>query len=278
MIVVRLRNGLGNQMFQYALGRNLSIRYGRELCLETSLLKKAGVVPREYGLGVFPISSRLVSAEEVSRIVEEQGAYAVVSQSWRGYHASAGCAPHATLTVYDGLWQSERYFSDIGSTIRNDFACGEADLEPTKRQMYQTIREGESICVHVRRTDYLLRHYSMRFTGLSYYVKALATIDERVRSPHFYIFSDDLAWCKKNLALEGRAHTFVEELGWPQFILMTGCKHFLIANSTFSWWAAWLATCPEKIVVAPPNWFHDDEAASRDIIPDAWLRCQSLPE
>ena len=270
MIVIRLQGGMGNQMFQYAFGRALSMRSNRQLFLETSRLTTANTFPRMYELNNFSISAKIISLAELTEFARSEGLYARVSQSKQGFNSAALLPPSHAISIYDGHWQSPLYFTDVQETVKRDFA---SPFTSTIEQdtLCRSIRGSDSICLHVRRTDYLWASAPMKVIQPSFYHRAIAHIDERVARPRFYVFSDDINWCRPYFKFLSNC-VFVEALPWSTFVLMTNCRHFIIANSTFSWWAAWLGGNSDKTVIAPTEWFHGREQPSRDIIPKDWVR------
>src|SRR5262249_39041231 len=149
---------------------------------------------------------------------------------------------------------------------------------PVESRLRKEILSTDAVGLHVRRGDYLLPEGAhMHIIGMDYYRRAAELISERVLNPHFFVFSDDIQWCARTLDIR-YPHTFVvqdqpsERWTAADFRLMTLCKHFVIANSTFSWWAAWLGSHQDKIVVAPSEWIHNDTEGSKAITPVSWVR------
>jgi hypothetical protein len=176
----------------------------------------------------------------------------------------------------DGYWQSDKYFSDIETIIRNDFSFRDEPTE-TNRRMLDHISSCESVSVHIRRGDYVTLPEANAFHGLcslSYYQSAVGLLAGQLEKPVFFVFSDDIAWAKENLTFGFKAH-FMDhngpERGDEDLRLMSACHHHIIANSSFSWWGAWLCANPEKIVCAPRKWFNKD-IDTPDNLPASWLK------
>ena len=273
MVVTRLRGGLGNQMFQYALGRTLAASRDDELFLERGSVGSTATM-REYGLDLFDFEPKFIS---LGALAERSPVTVTINQNARGFHEEVlRDFVRCETLVLNGYWISEKYFSEHTDLIRRDFKCREvASLMPSEVRP----RGHNSVAVHVRRGDYLAQAGArFGFVGLEYYRSAVECLMGRVESPHFFVFSDDIDWCAENLRI-GAPHTFVmasggaEERRAGDFRAMSACSHFIVANSTFSWWAAWLGTFPRKLVVAPRLWFHDDPLLiqSRDIVPSNWI-------
>lgn len=268
MIITKLSGGLGNQMFQYAFGRALSIRNKTEFKLDLSNYR-SNKEQRVYVLGVFGISTPLATFWErltTKKILEKNSTY------------DAGVTSLVS-GLFTGNWQSEKYFSDFADTIRKDFELKNvgqkyeehvASLETKKTQ-------GEtSVSIHVRRGDYATDARTLAKHGLlpiDYFVNAMNTVKGKVKDAHFYIFSDDIDWIRKHFNLSEKI-TFVSKHDMSdaeQLILMSKCEHNIIANSSYSWWAAWLNANKNKIVIAPKEWFKTI-ADTTDLIPSSWLR------
>jgi len=180
----------------------------------------------------------------------------------------------------DGYWQSPRYFSDVQPVIRGAFSF-DRKVSEQNRALAARISDADSVSIHVRRGDYTSVR-SLNYHGvcsMEYYRSAVRTMASKIRNPVFYVFSDDPAWVKENCSF-CRPMIVVEHPGQEQAYtdmwLMSLCKHHIIANSSFSWWAAWLSANPEKIVIAPRQWFRDPNIKTDDLIPAAWLRLDSL--
>jgi hypothetical protein len=280
MVVVELSDGLGNQMFQYAMGRALSLRRGDRLVLFTGRF----VPPqkRQFGLGAFAIAGDVdgdLECLEANVVWNVRELAFVVADE-----VITTTCPNLILT---GYWQSERYFSDAASTIRLDFAFREP-IASEHFTIAHEIARTNSVCIHVRRGDYMRPDDRMGFLGLGYYSIAVRAIQGMVPQPTFYVFSDDIAWCRAQLSLP-TPHRFIapdhrtRDAGIADLQLMATCKHFIIANSTYSWWGAWLGNHEQKVVIAPVRWFRDEPLAitrgpgntrltSVDLIPSRWLR------
>jgi hypothetical protein len=178
-------------------------------------------------------------------------------------------------TYLQGYWQSERYFSHFSRTIRTDFQFQEYN-DPSFDELKSRIENENSIFLHIRRGDYLSNPSTLALHGicsLDYYLKAVSIISSNISQPVFYIFSDDLNWANDNLSINF-PHHFVEGnsglYSFRDLHLMTLCRHSIIANSTFSWWGAWLNANPDKIVIAPRRWFANRPQPT-DLYPPSWI-------
>ncbi len=278
-VVVELKGGLGNQMFQYAIGRAIAEAQGRRLLLDDVLALRANrgsARKRSYGLHIFNIDAQLISTVGLTL----PGTWARIVQQHRGFHPEVLEETPFALVYLSGFWQNEKYFRASQDRIRKDFSFSLA--APAGGSSWESrIRDSSSpVCLHVRRQEYVTGEgggVRFGFAGGGYYERAVRQICSRIPDAHFFVFSDDIPWCRQNLEIAG-PHAFVCSEGTPDeqagkdFGLMTLCDHFIIANSSFSWWAAWLGGSPQKIVIAPELWFRDVPSDSRDIAPAGWLR------
>ncbi len=292
MIITRLKGGMGNQMFQYALGRALSLRNNTTLGLDMyDLLDKTPrfgrITPRDYDLDVFNIQAGILSQSQIPFRYRSWGNNRIVVYLriiFRKLYNRTGkekkftfdpniftIGPNAYL---DGYWQSYKYFESISDIIRTDFTLRNP-LSKEIQILQKEILETNSVALHVRRGDYVGNIFHNTLTK-EYYDRALTALKEKVMIDHLYIFSDDIKWCEENLSF-GYPATFVKqeyagEKGEGHMALMSSCKHCIIANSSFSWWAAWLANSPNKIIIGPKQWFIDDSIDTGDLCPPGWIR------
>lgn len=174
-----------------------------------------------------------------------------------------------------GLFQSYKYFDDYRETLLQEYQFDDSRLSDSTKQVAIKMQQCNSVSIHVRRGDYMNGYYYNllgKVCDMDYYKRAVNEIKLRVDDPHFFIFSDDKEYVARNLVLDSA--TYVDfnsgKDSWQDMYLMSCCNHNIIANSTFSWWGAWLNTHKDKIVVAPPRWFNDME--HDDIIPPEWKR------
>jgi hypothetical protein len=151
-------------------------------------------------------------------------------------------------------------------------------VSKSKQEIINEIMDTNSVSLHVRRGDYLINPRAKQLLVVcdaEYYLKSVEIMSSKVERPHFYIFSDDIKWAKENIIMPFKT-TFVGENGprksYEDLRLMSLCKHNIIANSSFSWWGAWLNENPNKIVIAPKQWFRSSEKDTKDLIPESWLK------
>jgi len=287
MIVIRLCGGLGNQLFQYAAGRSLAARMQTKLVLDLDWYRSTpqSNTPRDYELWRYPVVAEEMKGKKVfwcklhghrllGRFRFPWGGLVGVREKGYDFDASVfDLPPNAYLS---GYWQSFKYFEDVQELIRKELTPLVPPSEEDKKIISQ-ILVTNSVSVHVRRGDYISKAAAAKTHGscsLGYYQAALTKVLSFVADPHFYIFSDDMAWVKQNLSFPG-AVTFVEhndpKNAFQDIRLMSMCNHHIIANSSFSWWGAWLCANPAKSVIAPERWFADHRPTPT-LIPPGWIR------
>jgi len=288
MILTRLAGGLGNQLFQYAAGRSLAARLGVELKLDSSWIEgDAGTGPgtqRRFCLEPFRLPYELVSARRVARMPprtrREALAYrwlptrrpvvTTLVQS-HGAELDGRVFDAPDNTCLQGFWESELYFADHAGLIRDEIRFPEP-AEPVAA-LLEEIEARTVVSVHVRRGDRAAHPGAgERFVSLSaeWYSEALRQITSRVGSIETaFVFSDDPFWCSEYLELPC-ATTYVSgNAEVDDLRLMSRCRHHIVANSTFSWWGAWLDPRPDKLVVAPGRWRNDRDTP--DVLPESWI-------
>jgi len=292
MIIVRLNGGLGNQLFQYAAARTLSILHHTELKIDTTIFEEHKL--RQYRLSPFLIQETFATTEEIAKVrrirhnrVARLAGYLVQALTpyyRRPVFAEAHLGPYdrnilkTPRDVYlDGYWQSEKYFAGCADILRKELTV-RFDQDPQSREVAARIRHTPSVSIHVRRADYVANSATYRTHGTcsrDYYDQCVSLIAERVSDPHFFVFADDFAWAKENLQFNHRT-TFVTHNAsardYEDLRLMSTCRHNITANSSFSWWGAWLNNNPAKIVLSPLRWFNDPRHDTRDLLPESWIR------
>jgi len=298
MIITRLTGGLGNQMFQYAVARSLSIIKQTDFKMDVSGfgLFKPTAPPRRYELGHFNIIENFAQKREIHKFTKRPLFYRFVR---RIFPFSNNIYPYNTFRYYtekkwfiydphifelqgniylDGYWQSEKYFKNIKDVIKEEFTV-KTEPDEENKILLNKIRNCNAVAVHIRRGDYVENPCYFGLSDSDYYKKGVDLIGKRVADPHFFVFSDDIKWTKENLKI-GFPTTCVtyngENKGYEDLRLMSNCKHFIIANSSFSWWGAWLSESKNKIVIAPKKWYKEKDKKewidTKDLIPEGWIR------
>jgi len=293
MVIVRLTGGIGNQMFQYAAGRRVAWANNAELFLDLGWFQESGWwTRRKYELDAFCIAGQRALSQDIQAFKSKRQNFFFRRLPQflkkRIFHTRQ---PHIIEKNYDfdpdildlgdnvyldGHWQSEKYFSDIEPVIRGEFSFRNNPTEHN-RKILEQIRSCESVSVHIRRGDYVTLPECSSFHGLctiDYYKSAVDKISRQIDSPVFFVFSDDIAWARDNLNL-GFDTRFMDhngtERGDEDLRLMRACHHHIIANSSFSWWGAWLCPNPQKIVYAPRKWFNKN-VETPDNLPPSWIK------
>ena len=281
-IYLRLMGGLGNQLFQYAAGRSLADRRGVELVIDDRyVLRKSH--HSGLSLDAFNIRARqmnnlerkhfsersIIVARWFKKLIRPLGR--VYWETQHNYDTSIDNLPVGQLLI--GFWQSEEYMHDLHQ-LRLDLEFKVPLTEPAKK-LSLTIDAVESVALHVRRGDYLKDQKTSARHGVcsqSYYQSAIDLVLAEKPTAEFFVFSDDAKWVKANLQLPPQC-TYVSAANITaeeDLVLMSGCKHQIIANSTFSWWGAWLNKNCDKVVVCPTPWFDDETIATQDLLPANW--------
>lgn len=271
--------GMGNQMFQYSLGRLLSLEYNQELTLDLSFLKNKNqpkdFVYRDYDLNIFNINANVIDElprKKLARIQEHPNAYLVPDIVAKvGPYIKSGFD-----ILLEGYFQKNDYIEKIKTSLRQDFTL-KKPLSSRSQDLLEKIKSTESVCLNVRRGDYVDNPNSSAFHGfhgVKYFSEALSSF-HNLKEISLYVFSDDLKWCEENIRFDYPIqyidHTYKGQNFGEYLELMKGCKHFIIPNSTFGWWAAWLNENPQKIVTTPRRWFLNDNASTVGLKPDQWI-------
>ncbi len=291
MVIANIIGGLGNQMFQYAAARALALEKGTSCSLDVSdfanyKLHQGFELQRVFGCPLPSASSaevRAVLGWQSSPLMRRLLAKPTMSAFRRrglviephfNYWQGLKDVPEDSYLI--GYWQSERYFRDAAQTIREDFTFRNPMSAPNAALVEQ-IRRVDAVSLHVRRGDYVRNPKTTANHGLcslDYYQAAIQYVAERVDAPFFFIFSDDPTWVKNNLKIEFPCQYIDHNQGaesYNDMRLMSLCQHHIIANSSFSWWGAWLNPGIDKIVVAPQKWFANANDVS-DLVPSEWIR------
>ena len=258
MAIIKIKGGLGNQMFQYAYGRNLELT-GRKIIFDTSFYfggRAATDTPRKFMLPEFNLQSKAEFSPHVRHLTD------ILKMILRKFGFPI-----------EEFFQSEKYFINNAEQIQKEFTL-KNELSSAAKQILEKTQNTNSVSLHVRRGDYAhdpktnLHH---GLCGLDYYDTAIKTFKENIFNPVFFVFSDDIEWAKHNFI--GSEFVFVSNPAvkdCEEMILMSKCKHNIIANSSFSWWGAWLNADPDKIVIAPKKWLAGSNTEYK--LPKKWLQ------
>ena len=291
MIITKLMGGLGNQMFQYAVGRAVAHRANMPLKLDITYFETFKL--RSYQLDCFNIQEDFASTKDIERFIPRRrqiGAftYYKIRAKLLPWHKQKLIKERGVLydpdiikikgnAYLEGYWQSEKYFADISDIIRREFTFKQRPNN-INNQILTKIDGVNSVSLHIRRGDYVNNPKTLNFHGvlnLDYYVNALNFISKKVKELYVFVFSDDIAWAKKNLVTTLPLYFIDHNRGEQEFEdlrLMSRCKHHIIANSSFSWWGTWLSSNTNKIIISPKNWFKNKEINIKDLIPETWRK------
>jgi len=291
MIVSHILGGIGNQMFQYAAGRSLAIYLNDCYTLDLNdfdrytlhhgyELKRVFDVPAEptspdelqsvLGFRRLSLIKKILRRRQFSILRGRKFIVEPYFNFWPKFFSL-----NSSSYLY-GYWQSEKYFKLIEKVIRDDFSF-KPPLTEKNLLIANQIDQTNAISLHIRRGDYLTdvkTNRIMSVCDISYYERAISYMAAKVSNPVFYVFSDDMDWVKQSISITYPAVYVDHNRGEDSYVdmqLMSLCKHHIIANSSFSWWGAWLNPSAKKIVVAPSMWFKNGNNDS-DLIPEGWVR------
>ncbi len=292
MITTKITGGLGNQMFQYAVGRALSLKNNTELKLDVSVfdtyrlheysLEKLSTTRNYTTKKDLPWYENVSSNRYIDFILQKIKSLAAPynknhfrENGFESFNEKVLTLPYNTYL--DGYFQSDKYFREYVDIIRSDFEVS-IPASSENAEMIKLIQNVNAVSLHIRRGDYLKNSNTQALHGLcnaEYYKNAVAYIAEKIENPVFFIFSDDIDWAKENMKTGFEQH-YIDfndaSQNHEDIRLMKNCKHHIIANSTFSWWGAWLNPSEEKIVTIPSVWFAGYTYDTRDLYPDRWIK------
>jgi len=284
MIFVRFIGGLGNQLFQYTIGKQISINTGAPLKLDLSVYNNPDA--RSYMLHYYNITEKIATEKEVEnflKVYESKSLYAklyrraekyipkhkrryFVEDENEYYLYKPGLLKASSNVLLEGFWQHHKYFKNISSQVLDQLTLKAEYIPPAFNLFTQIEQNRSSVSLHIRRGDYISDPNNLNYFGvlpIEYYNKAIDYINSKIKNPVYYVFSDDLDWAKDNLLKQNTPKVFVDIEGGKKDYLeleaMRRCHHNIIANSSFSWWGAFLNKNPNKIVIAPAKWLAMDE-------------------
>lgn len=284
MITVTLRGGLGNQLFQYAVGRGLAVRRNTGLSFDLSWFGRhlANETPRAYALQPYELdvsldgarhpSVRPVPKTRLGRFLARRDAL-LFKQAGQGYDPAVLDAPDGSLL--DGYWQSEKYFLNVSARVREELTPADP---PAGRNadLLSRIHSQLSVGIHIRRGDYVTNKHAYAFHGMpevDWYRRAVDLIATRIGGAELFVFSDDPDWSEAEFRPE-HPTTYVRHNGHAaheDLRLLAACSHHILANSSFSWWGAWLGEKPGQLAVAPNPWYRNVPGATGDVVPARWI-------
>lgn len=293
-VIVRLMGGLGNQMFQYATGLSVAEHLDVPLLLDRTFLdsRPQGMnwTARAFELDVFRLPAVFATARQVERLRRElESRWCRRVQRLLPWLFTPTCFVEKDTgfdpaifqrkaPIYlEGFWQNEKYFAAIAAALRQSLFVPKDAPSEKNAALLDRIGSTRSASMHVRRGDYVTNTEAGRYHGvcsLEYYTSSAALLAEQCGVDHFFVFSDDPQWVRDNIQLPWPIIYVDQNNGrdahWDLY-LMKHCQHNIIANSSFSWWGAWLNPSPGKTVIAPARWFRGVAAPTTDIIPSTWI-------
>jgi len=280
MVIIKIKGGLGNQLFQYAAGRAVALHQNVSLKLDTTMFESYKF-HNGYRLDQYAIQAEIATKNEIVNLKGGNNvlfsALRKVGFVTRKHYFKEKLSSRFDASVFknksiylDGYWQNELYFSNIRELLLRELSPI-SSMNDLGSAYLERIKKTNSVSLHVRRGDYLnLKNIGV--LDVDYYNQAVAYIRKNVEKPTFYIFSDDLDWCKKSLGfLDNCIYVDRTETEIDDLKLMSCCQHNIIANSSFSWWGAWLNKNPKKTVIAPKSWLLNDPDSSNVILSD-WVK------
>ena len=293
MIVVKLMGGLGNQMFQYAAARALSLKTNTKLYIDESFYiensKVKNVTQRKPELHIFKIKFNKINIVSrtyiklcfiLTKLIEKKFSIKLNLFSnfiEEKFNFNNEYDSLKSNTVLIGYFQTEKYFIDIRSILLNDLSFN-IQLTGTNISILHEIKQTNSVSVHIRRGDYISSSSNLEHHGictLDFYMESINYMTKRLNCCIFFVFSDDIIWAKQHFNNFNQVFVFIDhnigDMSFIDMMLMSNCKNNIIANSSFSWWGAWLNQNDQKIVIAPKKWFNSDIDTS-DLIPSSWIR------
>lgn len=285
MVIVKIIGGLGNQMFQYTYAKALEQK-GHEVKIDISAFETYKL-HGGYQLDKYNIDLDSSIKDENDKFYKNTFFYKVLRRF--GMDFSRRIKEKSLLfdkklleiddnSYLDGYFQCEKYFKDIREIILKQFTINQ-DISNYTKEIKNKIQNFQNSCsLHIRRGDFV-NSTNINIHGacdIEYYKKAIQYLEEKVENINYFIFSDDIEWVKENLAIQNAIYIDSKEKRIPHedIYLMSLCKNNIIANSSFSWWGAWINRNENKIVIAPKRWFADDklENQSKDIVCESWVR------
>ncbi len=299
-IIVKMVGGLGNQLFQYAFARAISSRLKTDFLLDIAAYREElrywpkGTLIPEYYLHNFKPEIHFAKARNMMGFVWLRRHYSFFDYIYghlkhKGFSIpfyyrekmfafDSSALSQKDSVYFDGFWQTEKYFKDIGDELRKELTL-KNPLSPYSQGISDEIQKTNAVSLHVRRTVFVSDPAISSFHGacsIDYYKKAIDYITKNVPSPHFFIFSDDYEWSAENFKWLPHPYTCVKngvDKNYEDIILMSRCKNHIIANSSFSWWGAWFNPNKDKIVIAPKKWFANAPKNNTiDLLPEEWVK------
>jgi len=296
MVIVKLKGGLGNQMFQYAFARSIAVSNNHSLILDTITGFESDPYKRQYRLNYFNINEKIASEKDLQRVrlFRQNNVFGkalrlvdrLMPLSKRFYIEDNSKNMNNKLVIrgdiyLDGYWQSYKYFSPICNLLREEFSL-KSNYIKINNTIRSKIYNEESVAIHFRKKDSYCVGENVgipvnniyKNIDLDYYLKAIKLMNSRIFKPRYFVFTDDEKWVKENFLIEDSFEVVSGFEDYEDMLFMSLCKHQIIANSTFSWWGAWLNHSKNKIVISPKEWFNTSppNINLEDLLPEEWIK------
>ena len=285
MIIISFCGGLGNQMFQYALLRKF-VFLGKEVKADLSFYSKQNV-PSYQLEKIFGIKLPLATKEEINSLKDNLTFLRKVRRFFHIFWKNTDVQQvyfdfnkkifNLDSAYLEGYWQSEKFFLDVKDSLLEEFSFSK--ISSSNRTFLKEMKNLNLVSIHVRRGDYESNPHAQKFHGnistIKYYQKAIEHINSHTKNPFFLIFSNDLDYVEKEFTfLKNKKIVSINknENSHLDMFLMSQCNHNILANSSFSWWGAYLNMTPNKIVICPKKWVNNKQLDSPDIVPENWIR------
>ncbi|WP_027636634.1 alpha-1,2-fucosyltransferase [Clostridium butyricum] len=291
-IIINIKGQLGNQMFQYACAKKLQYIYGGEIIINEYYMKRYCPKYFKNSLTGFELNGQVSGCDIKPPLLANEhniiirllkkvvpNLYFSMANKFNSLMWNSDRIYKKFPDLIDkeyiyltGYFQSTKYFNDIKSIIKNEFTPKQP-LKEVNRNLYNRINSTESVCMTIRRGDFMnnVNKKKLYICNEEYFYKGIRLIKSIIPNAVLFIFSDDIEWCKANLNFDD--NTFYEsgiDDVWEKLRLMSACKHFIISNSTFSWWSQYLSKNPNKIVIAPSKWYNFGDNSQNDIYEEGW--------
>ncbi len=271
-IIVNLIGGAGNQMFQYALGYTISLLHGQDLYIDLSSYENYKV--RNFELNKFGFDIKIANQEDCE-ILNRKHFFKKILYKDKSKTFNPKLLNIKGSAYLKGFWQSEKYFSCMRDEILSLFEFRDKSFI-VNHNLLQDIKNSNAVCVNLRLGDYITNETNKRIHFVckkDYYTNAIKYMCKNITNPKLFVFSDDIEGSKEFLP-DGYDFVFADTANWQEdMYFMSECKHNIVANSSFSWWAAWLNKNPDKIVAAPSRWYTKEARVNdKDVVPNNWVK------
>ena len=272
IIISQITGGIGNQLFQYAFAKKLALETGASLLLDTNLYKRNFIPKRDLELFLFPVQAENLSEEHWQKLSDT---ILFLEEECNLYYEEINVENFDIPLYCKGYWQSWKYFISIETLLRKELCFDMVQFSERVVELSELLSNSLSVGIHIRRTDYAM-HPHLGILPISYYHHAIDYFIQKNQKNtefSFFVFSDDPTWVETNFTIPVSYQIIKGNTGIEDLFLMSRCRNNIIANSSYSWWAAWLNPNPAKIVVVPQFWKIGEglDVENTDLIPPEWI-------